>query len=102
MFNFVFLSLKRWLQFNSRIVGIHFASVMSLKLYFQMKFLLPSTLCLRKLPYREFKKLQWLLHRKRPIEIERSVSLSALRLFNDWRTAPSFAWQEWSSCKGKE
>ena len=64
-----------------------------------MTFLLPSTLCLRKLPYREFKKLQRLLHRKRPIEIERSVRLSALRLFNDggvvqsWRTAPSFAWQ---------
>ena len=30
MFNFVFLSLKRWLQFNSRIVRTHFASVMTL------------------------------------------------------------------------
>ena len=30
MFNFVFLSLKRWFQFNSRIVGTHFASVMTL------------------------------------------------------------------------
>ena len=30
MFNFVFLSLKRWFQFNSRIVGTHFATVMTL------------------------------------------------------------------------
>ena len=30
MFNFVFLYLKRWFQFNSRIVGTHFASVMTL------------------------------------------------------------------------
>ena len=30
MFNFVFLPLKRWLQFNSRIVRTHFASVMTL------------------------------------------------------------------------
>ena len=30
MFNFVFLSPKRWFQFNSRIFWIHFASVMTL------------------------------------------------------------------------
>ena len=30
MFNFVFLSLKRWFKFNSRIVRTHFASVFSL------------------------------------------------------------------------
>ena len=30
MFNFVFLSLKRWFQFNSRIFTTHFASVMTL------------------------------------------------------------------------
>ena len=30
MYNFVFLPLKRWFQFNSRIVGTHFASVMSM------------------------------------------------------------------------
>mgnify|MGYP000636362090 FL=1 len=30
MFNFVFLSVKRWFQFNSRIVRTHFASVMTL------------------------------------------------------------------------
>ena len=30
MFNFVFLPLKRWFQFNSRIVRTHFASVMTL------------------------------------------------------------------------
>ena len=29
MFNFVFLSVKRWFQFNSRIVRAHFASVMT-------------------------------------------------------------------------
>ena len=29
-FNFVFLSLKAWFQFNSRIVGTHFVSVMTL------------------------------------------------------------------------
>ena len=29
-FNFVFLSLKGWFQFNSKIVGTHFASVMTL------------------------------------------------------------------------
>ena len=28
--NFVFLSMKRWFQFNSRIVGTHFAGVMTL------------------------------------------------------------------------
>ena len=53
-----------------------------------------------------FNKLRRLLQRKRHINIERSVRLSALRLFNDggvvqsWRTAPSFAWHEFS-CKGK-
>jgi len=30
MFNFVLLSLRRWFQFNSRIVRTHFASVMTL------------------------------------------------------------------------
>ena len=30
MFNFVFLCLKRWSQFNSRIVRRHFSSIMSL------------------------------------------------------------------------
>ena len=30
LFNFVFLSLKRWFQFNSRIVRTHFATVMTL------------------------------------------------------------------------
>ena len=30
MLNFVFLSMKRWFQFNSRIVRTHFASVMTL------------------------------------------------------------------------
>ena len=30
MFNFVFFSPKRWFQFNSRIVRIHFSSIMSL------------------------------------------------------------------------
>ena len=30
MFNFVFLSPKRWFQFNSRIVITHFSSIMSL------------------------------------------------------------------------
>ena len=30
MFNFVFLPLKRWFQFNSRIVKTYFASVMTL------------------------------------------------------------------------
>ena len=30
MFNFVFLSLKRWFQFNSRKVRTHFATVMAL------------------------------------------------------------------------
>ena len=33
MFNFVFLFLKRWIQFNSRMVGTHFASVMNLNNY---------------------------------------------------------------------
>ena len=30
MFNFVFLSLKRWFQFNSSIVRTHFASIMTM------------------------------------------------------------------------
>ena len=30
MFNFIFLPLKRWLQFNSRIVKTHFASIVTL------------------------------------------------------------------------
>ena len=59
MFNFVFLSVKRWFQFNSRIVSKHFASIMTeklrndcrnTKLQFQMKFSLSSTSYLRKLP----------------------------------------------------
>ena len=55
MFNFVFLSLKRWFQSNSKIVGTHFASVMNYdcsnaKSHFQMKFLLSSTSCWLKLP----------------------------------------------------
>ena len=54
MFNFVFLSLKRWFQSNSKIVGTHFASVMNYdcrktKLHFQMEFLLLSTSCWLKL-----------------------------------------------------
>ena len=57
IFNFVFLSPKRWFQFNCRIVRTHFSSIMTLNnwkiycilLHFQMKFSLPSTSCLRTL-----------------------------------------------------
>ena len=67
-FNFVFLSLKGWFQFNSRIVGTHFVSVMTLNnlkiiaetLHFQMTFLLSSTSCLLKIPIISFGVfLQW-------------------------------------------
>ena len=58
IFNSVFLPLRRWFQFNSRIVRTHFASVMILnnwknycgnaKLHFQVTFLLSSTSSLLK------------------------------------------------------
>ena len=60
IFNFVLLSLKSRFQFNSRIVRVHFASMMTLnhcerivemQMYiFQMTFLLLSNSCLLKLP----------------------------------------------------
>ena len=53
VFSFVHLSLKRWFQFDSRIVGTHCTSVMTLnnlycrnvKLHFQMTFSLSATSC---------------------------------------------------------
>ena len=61
MFNFVFLCLKRWFQFISRIVRTHFSSIMSLnirkmiaKTHFQRKFSLSTTSCLLKLPNSKF------------------------------------------------
>ena len=68
-------------------------------------FLLPSSLCLLKLP---FKKLRRQLQRKRHINIEFCVKLSLLRLFHvdhvaqNTRIALSLAWHKWFSCKGKE
>ena len=57
---------------------------------------------------REFKKLRRQLQGKRHIKIELCVKLSLLRLFHvdhvvkNRRSALSFAWHEWFSCKGKE
>jgi len=42
MFNFVFLSLKQRFQFNSRIVGTYFASVMTLNKYWEIIAATPS------------------------------------------------------------
>ena len=60
MFNFVFLCPKGWFQFNSRMVRAHFSSIMTLNNWkmiaetrsyiLQMKFSLPWTSCLLKLP----------------------------------------------------
>ena len=57
---------------------------------------------------KEFKKLRRQLQGKRHIKIEVWVKLSLLRLFHvdhvlqNRRSALSFAWYEWFSCKGKE
>ena len=58
MFNFAFLSQKRWFQFNSKIVRTHFASILTVNNWemitetqnyiFQMTFSLSSTSCLLK------------------------------------------------------
>ena len=57
---------------------------------------------------REFKKLRWLLQRKRHIKVELCVRLSVLRLFqvdhvvqNRQRLLP-LAWHKRFSCKGRE
>ena len=57
---------------------------------------------------RGFKKLRWQLKRKRHIQIELCVRVSALRLFQvghvvqNKRSALSLGWHECFSCKGKE
>ena len=56
----------------------------------------------------EFKKLRRLLQRKRHIKKQLCVRLNVSRLFQvghvvqNKRSALSFAWHEWFSCKGKE
>ena len=65
-------------------------------------------LLMRKLKYREFKKLRRQLQRKCHIKIELCVKLSLVRLFQidhvvqNRRSALSLAGHRWFSCKGKE